>query len=370
MFNILSQSPRGGGAIEAVDTVRVEKEPLRKATKKHLDSDRTKTSSPLPLIGSIDQGTSSTRFILFSTLGTIVAWSQVEHKQIFPSDGDAVTGWHEHDPLEIWNNVVACIAAVVQAMDYDLALESPLPIGDRVLPTDGYVIKALGITNQRETTIAWNAKTGKTYYNAIVWDDTRTNTVANHLASSASSGSLMAMASGQTTQKFLENDPKDRLRAKTGLPLASYFAGTKVKWLLDHVEELQRDMMTQPENVRFGTIDTWVLYQFTGEPIDGVSSTPPSSPSKRKSFRRSSGNVGGLFLTDVSNASRWLFLDIENVAWDPNLVNAVCSPHNVPLSALPEVRPSSQVYATLRQSSTGIAKRKYIIRRAFCLTRK
>ena len=310
MFNNILAQDRGSGAMDLVDTVKVEKDALRKVTKDHLTRG---TGGPLPLVGSIDQGTSSTRFILFSTLGSVVAWAQVEHEQIFPSDGDAVTGWHEHDPLEIWNNVVICMAAVIQAMDYELASESPLPIGDRVLPAPGYVVKAVGITNQRETTVAWNAKTGKAYYNAIVWDDTRTNSVANHLATNVSSVSLMAMASGQTEQQLLDGNPKDRLRAKTGLPLASYFAGTKVKWLLDHVEELQRDMLTQPENVRFGTIDTWVLYQLTGEPIDGTSSV--QSPSKTKSFHRSSGNVGGLFLTDVSNASRWLFLDIEKVCW-------------------------------------------------------
>ena len=157
-----------------------------------------------------------------------------------------------------------------------------------------YEIKAIGITNQRETTIAWNASTGKPYYNAIVWDDTRTTSIANQIA---------------------KGDP-DRLRDKTGLPLASYFAGTKVKWLLDNVEELQADLKAEPDQVRFGTIDTWLLYQLSGKPsdVDGAA------------------NVGGLCLTDVTNASRWLFLDIENVQWDQDLVDTVCSPHKLPMS--------------------------------------
>jgi glycerol kinase len=180
-----------------------------------------------------------------------------------------------------------------------------------------YTLKAIGITNQRETTIAWNASTGKPYYNAIVWDDTRTTTIAHAIA---------------------RGDP-DRLRDKTGLPLASYFAGTKVKWLLDNVPELQDDLEKSPDQVRFGTIDTWVLYQLTGTPTT----------------TEDTANVGGLFLTDVSNASRWLFCDIAKVQWDETLIDMVCSPHKVPLSALPEIRPSSQIYATCSKESTGIA---------------
>jgi glycerol kinase len=152
-----------------------------------------------------------------------------------------------------------------------------------------FVMKAVGITNQRETTVAWNAKTGAPYYNAIVWDDTRTTSIASQIAS----GNI------------------DRLRPQTGLPLASYFAGTKVKWLLDNVPELQKDLTSG--NVRFGTIDTWLVYQLTGKPSND----------------KHSANVGGMFITDVSNASRWLFLDISKVEWDPALVNVVTNPHQV-----------------------------------------
>lgn len=394
---LLSQSPRGGvdtGADAAanaaaatanvvVDKVQVEKEALQHATHIHISS-ASSASSPLPLMGAIDQGTSSTRFMLFTHQGRIAAWAQMEHTQIFPTSrggGDAtstttIVGWHEHDPLEIWDNVVTCMSAVFQALD-ELILDQDDDLDSNIVPPSGYVIAALGITNQRETTIAWNAITGQCYYNAIVWDDTRTNVVATHLTQNASmdsTNSLMALASSTTTggnngsgsTRF--TDPKDRLRAKTGLPLASYFAGTKVKWLLDHVEPLQRDMMTQPQNVRFGTIDTWIVYQLTGEPpvdvhdegdvVDDIGNGSSSSSSTSSLSRkiRKGGNVGGLFLTDVSNASRWLFLDIETVAWDPALVNAVCSPHHVPITALPHIRPSSEKYATLTAKSTGLAK--------------
>jgi glycerol kinase len=207
-------------------------------------------------------------------------------------------GWHEHDPLEIWTNVVLCIQAVQHAVKDLLG---------------GGTVAAVGITNQRETTIAWNAQTGKPYYNAIVWDDTRTNTIANQIAC---------------------GNP-NRFREKTGLPIASYFAGTKVRWLLDNVQELADDINNAEsrEHVRFGTIDTWLMYQLTGKPnVDDIDI-------------QSAGNVGGLHLTDVSNASRWLFCDIAKVEWDQGLVDTVCRPHSVPLSALPEIRKSSEVYA-------------------------
>ncbi len=210
-------------------------------------------------------------------------------------------GWHEHDPLEIWNNVVRCMDAVVVALQKK-----------RIK----FEIKAIGITNQRETTVAWNSKTGKPYYNAIVWDDTRTNSIASRIAA---------------------GNP-DRFREKTGLPLASYFAGTKVKWLLDNVITLQMDITKKPDDVRFGTIDTWLLYQLSGKPSDADGAA----------------NVGGLFLTDVSNASRWLFLDIAKVQWDQSLVSIICSPHSVPLSALPEIRSSSEVYAICTKDATNI----------------
>ena len=254
--------------------------------------------SSSPLVGSIDQGTSSTRFLLFTKLGQIAASAQMEHTQIFPKGEDKV-GWHEHDPFEIWRNTIQCIQEVVRAMkESEFAMD----------------LKAIGITNQRETTVAWNAKTGKPYYNAIVWDDLRTTDIAD------------AIAQGD----------QDRLRSKTGLPLASYFAGTKVRWLIDNVPELRADLLDGdrcPE-VRFGTIDTWLVYQMTGTSSDSMNG----------------GNVGGSFITDVTNASRWLFMDLQTLQWDQDLVNQVCDPDasgiTVPLSALPEIQSSSLVYGS------------------------
>jgi glycerol kinase len=256
------------------------------------------------LVGAIDQGTSSTRFLLFTQKGQIAASAQMEHTQIFPPDH---VGWHEHDPNEIWDNTRYCMESVVRAMK-----ESEFNIDLEVKP-----LKAIGITNQRETTIAWNATTGKPYYNALVWDDLRTTEIANDIA----------------------NGDADCLREKTGLPLASYFAGTKVRWLLDNVPALKADLMdeTKKDQVRFGTIDTWLVYQLTGCPSD-----PNGSDTSVR-------NVGGSFITDVSNASRWLFMDLKTLQWDQGLIDQVCggSGVSVPLSALPEIKASSTVYGTL-----------------------
>lgn len=253
-------------------------------------------------VGAIDQGTSSTRFLVFTKKGEIAAWSQMEHKQYFPPGEDKV-GWHEHDPLEIWTNIKITMEAVIQILNENEIL---------------FAIEAIGITNQRETTLAWNAETGVPYYNAIVWDDTRTAEIANQIA----------------------NGNIDRLRDKTGLPLSSYSAGTRVKWLLDNVPTLTEDLKNTPEKVRFGTIDTWILYELTGKP----------SPFD------DAGNVGGLFLTDVSNASRWLFCDINTIEWDQDLVDTVCSPYSVPLSVLPTIRASSEVYGHCTKESTGVSE--------------
>jgi glycerol kinase len=307
MFGVKSGGKKSEAA-KAVDTVKVNSQILLQANGNSIKKE---------LIGAIDQGTSSTRFLLFTKEGRIAAWAQKETTQIFPSDREDMVGWHEHDPLEIWKTVVVCIRAVVDAVDREVRQHN-----SRILA--GYEILSIGITNQRETTIAWNAKTGQIYYNAIVWDDTRTVAIARNIAGSSGD---------------------DRLRGKTGLPLASYFAGTKVRWMLDNVDALREDLATKPETVRFGTVDTWILYQLTGTPA-----------SKESLSSLVSSNVGGLFVTDVSNASRWLFLDIHKVQWDEALVDAVCGPHKVPLTALPEVMASSEVYAKLKKESTGIGK--------------
>ena len=249
--------------------------------------------NPPQLIGSIDQGTSSTRFLVFTKEGRIAASAQAEHEQIYTE----TAGWHEHDPLEIFDKTHACIQAVGDAL-----LKHGIDL--RATP-----LVAVGITNQRETTIAWNQRTGIPYYNAIVWDDTRTQTVADHIA----------------------QGDRDRLRGQTGLPLASYFAGTKVKWLLDNIPELRDDLADPVEqhNVRFGTVDCWLIYQLTGTPAEDE-------------FQAI--NQGGLFVTDVTNASRWLLMDLHTVQWDADLVDDVCSPHHVPLSCLPEICPSCHIF--------------------------
>jgi glycerol kinase len=263
------------------------------------------------VVGAIDQGTSSSRFLLFSQDGLIIISAQVEHKQIFPQ-----VSWHEHDPAEIWSNCVDCIQAVVEKMAEKGFVVTCGDGGDK--DKKGILVKlaAIGVTNQRETTVAWNRTTGKPYYNAIVWDDSRTTHIAHEIAA----GDM------------------NRLRAQTGLPVASYFAGTKVKWLLDNVVELRNDL-ANPETsaqVCFGTIDTWLVYQLTGSSPSGDSTAAT--------------NTGGIFVTDVTNASRWLFMDLEKQVWDKSLVDTVCAPHKLPIStALPKICPSSHVYGICRK---------------------
>jgi glycerol kinase len=256
------------------------------------------------VVGAIDQGTSSTRFLVFSKDGRIVASAQVEITQIFP---EGKSGWHEHNPLEIWESTTACMAAVFKALE-----EKGLKLcseKDQKAKKGNCVLAAIGITNQRETTIAWNKITGKPYHNAIVWDDLRTTQFAHELAD----GNI------------------NLLRAKTGLPLASYFAGTKVRWLLDNVSQLQEDLKDpqKQSQVAFGTVDSWLIYQLTGQP----SSTAGAA------------NAGGIFATDVTNASRWLFMDLMTQKWDQSLVETICAPHHLPIeTALPQICPSSHVF--------------------------
>lgn len=251
------------------------------------------------LVGAIDQGTSSTRFLLFSAKGRIVASAQMEHEQIYPHPG-----WHEHDPQVLWSNTQACIAAVCHRLQDKVELNRES-------------LAALGITNQRETTLAWNRVTGKPYYHAIVWDDTRTAIIAHDMKASGKEPALTKI---------------------TGLPLSSYFAGTKVKWLLDNVEQLRNDVRDKPDEVCFGTVDTWLLYQLTGE--------VPKSKSTGRKLKGAAGafNRGGCFQTDVTNASRWLFMDIESCQWHEPSIATIVAPHNLPITVLPTIRPSSHVF--------------------------
>ena len=199
------------------------------------------TSAP-KYIAAIDQGTTSTRFILFDHAGAIVVVEQREHNQIYPKPG-----WVEHDPLEIWMRTQEVIGAGLARAG--------------VAATE---IAALGITNQRETTIVWDKVSGQPVYNAIVWQDTRTDEICNHLAA---------------------NGGQDRLRAKTGLPLATYFSGPKIKWILDNVPEAR----ARAENgeLIFGNIDTWLIW-----------------------------NLTGVHFTDVTNDGRTLLMNLHTLYWD------------------------------------------------------
>ena len=213
-------------------------------------------------------------------------------------------GWHEHDPLEIWKNTCQCVNEVHDMLADSLKNLEPL--------------KAIGITNQRETLTAWNARTGLPYYNAIVWDDLRTTDIAQQIAREA--------------PPVPNTQPSDRLRARTGLPLASYFSGTKLRWLIENVSRLREDLQspTEREHVKFGTIDTWLVYNMTGSAL-AVGHV---------------ANIGGKHVTDVTNASRWLIMDLNTCQWDKQLIKIVCGKKSpiVPLSCLPVIRTSSEVY--------------------------
>jgi glycerol kinase len=228
-------------------------------------------------VGAIDQGTTSSRFMVFDRHGGVVAVAQREHEQIYPQPG-----WVEHDPAEIWRNTEAVIAEALARADVRLSQ-----------------LAAVGITNQRETTVLWDRNTGAPLANAIVWQDTRT---ADLVAAYARDG-------GQ-----------DRFRARTGLPLATYFSGLKLKWLLDNVPGAREKAAAG--DALFGTMDTWVLWNLTGGP------------------------AGGVHLTDVTNASRTQLVDLSTLDWDDELLAAF----DVPRALLPRIAPSSTSYglATIR----------------------
>ncbi|MFT3663135.1 MAG: glycerol kinase GlpK [Gordonia sp. (in: high G+C Gram-positive bacteria)] len=236
----------------------------------------TPTASPAArYVAAIDQGTTSTRAIVFDRRGQIVASEQVEHRQIFPR-----AGWVEHDPMEIWRNTRRVSAAVLAAAQVSTS-----------------EIAACGITNQRETTVVWDRTTGKPVYNAIVWQDTRTAELCEELAGEAG---------------------VDRYRAVTGLPLSTYFAGPKVRWILDNVDGARE--RAERGDLCFGTIDSWLAWNMTG------------------------GVDGGRHITDVTNASRTLLMDLRTLTWDEQ----ICADLGIPMSMLPEITPSSAVLASLR----------------------
>jgi glycerol kinase len=227
-------------------------------------------------VAAIDQGTTSTRFILFDHSGKIVAVDQKEHQQIYPKPG-----WVEHDPFEIWERTQEVMRGALTKAGIDSA-----------------ELAAVGITNQRETTVVWEKATGKPVYNAIVWQDTRTDLICNQLAE----------AGGQ-----------DRLRAKTGLPLATYFSGPKIKWILDNVPGTRE--RAEKGELLFGNMDTWIIWNLTGAHV-----------------------------TDVTNASRTLLMNLESLDWDDELLQLM----DVPRAMLPRIVSSSEVYGHAKGVLGGI----------------
>jgi glycerol kinase len=232
-------------------------------------------------VGAIDQGTTSTRFMIFDHAGKVVGIDQKEHEQIYPKPG-----WVEHDPMEIWGSTEAVIAGALAKTG--VALKD---------------LAAVGITNQRETTVVWEKATGKPVYNAIVWQDTRTDMICNELA---------------------KDGGQDRFRAKVGLPLATYFSGPKVKWILDNVPGARAK--AEKGEVLFGNIDTWVIWNLTG------------------------GSKGGVHVTDVSNASRTMLMNLETLDWDPDMLKVM----GIPRAMLPAIKASSEVYGQAVGTLAGI----------------
>ena len=228
-------------------------------------------------LGALDQGTTSTRFMVFDRSGNIVASAQKEHEQIYPKPG-----WVEHKPLEIWHRTLEVI---------DEACESQgLTAAD---------IACIGITNQRETTVVWNRKTGEAVYNAIVWQDTRV---------------------GDYVARFAADGGQNRFREKTGLPLATYFSGLKIRWILDNVEGAR--VSAERGDLTFGNVDSFLLWNLTG------------------------GVNGGVHLTDVTNASRTQLMNLDTLDWDPELLEIF----DVPRSMLPEIRSSSESYGEMTKT--------------------
>lgn len=230
-------------------------------------------------IGAIDLGTTSNRCIIFDQNGQIAGIDQKEHRQIFPKPG-----WVEHDPMEIWNNTQVVIRGALEKTDIS-----------------GKEIAAIGITNQRETTLVWDRHTGKPFYNAIVWQCTRTDTICKTLT---------------------ETQGQNRFREKTGLPIATYFSGPKIRWILDNVPEARA--AADKGDAIFGTVDSWIIWWLTGGPS------------------------GGAHVTDVTNASRTMLMGLDTLQWDPEL----CGILEIPEQMLPRIVPSVDK-ATWGQTQKG-----------------
>ncbi|MCJ7519269.1 MAG: glycerol kinase GlpK [Anaerolineaceae bacterium] len=226
---------------------------------------------------AVDQGTTSTRFMIFDHSGKVIGVEQKEHEQIYPKPG-----WVEHDPMEIWTRTQEVISGAMK--------KNNISAGD---------IAAVGVTNQRETTVVWEKATGKPIHNAIVWQDTRTDQICNELA---------------------KNGGQDRFREKVGLPLATYFSGPKIKWILDNVGGARAK--AEKGEILFGNIDTWVIWNLTGGPN------------------------GGVHVTDVSNGSRTMLMNLKTLDWDLDMLKAM----DIPRAMLPAIKASSAVYGKCKNS--------------------
>ena len=246
-------------------------------------------------VGALDQGTTSTRFMVFDHSGAVVAIDQREHEQIYPKPG-----WVEHDPLEIW--------AHCQEVTHRALAKAGIGAADLV---------AVGITNQRETTVVWDRRTGQPIHNAIVWQDTRTSEFIAELA---------------------RDDGQDRFRPKVGLPLATYFSGPKLRWMLDNVSGARA--RAEAGVLLFGTIDSWIIWNLTGG-AGGAGGSGGSS---------GGGSGEGIHVTDVSNASRTMLMDLRTLDWDPEMLAVM----GVPRGMLPAIRASSQVYGEAAGALAGV----------------
>ncbi|MBA2337561.1 MAG: glycerol kinase, partial [Acidimicrobiia bacterium] len=231
--------------------------------------------------GAIDQGTTSTRFMVFDHGGRVVGIDQKEHEQIYPRPG-----WVEHDANEVWQSTQDVIEGGLANAG--------------IAATD---LAAVGITNQRETTVVWDRSTGEPIHNALVWQDTRTDKLVD---------------------EFSGDGGQDRFRAKVGLPLATYFSGPKIRWILDNVEGARA--RAEAGDLAFGNMDTWVIWNLTG------------------------GTDGGVHVTDVTNASRTMLMDLSTLDWDDGILDVM----GVPRSVLPEIRSSSEVYGEATGALGGI----------------
>ncbi|XP_042572261.1 glycerol kinase-like isoform X2 [Cyprinus carpio] len=238
-----------------------------------------------PLVAAIDQGTSSTRFLVFNAkTAELLSHHQVEIKQSFPKEG-----WVEEDPKEILQSVYECMDRTCEKLTQ--------------LNIDISNIKAVGVTNQRETTLVWDKETGEPLYNAIVWLDLRTQS---------------------TVERLINKTPgrnKNHLKHKTGLPISTYFSAVKLRWLMDNVEKVHEAVLSH--RAMFGTVDSWLIWCLTG------------------------GKKGGVHCTDVTNASRTMLFNIHTMDWDPEL----CKYFDIPMEILPKVRSSSEIYGLMNISS-------------------